>query len=101
VSTAGPGQPSIPAPARPAGTGPSGWHRPGSDLARLAADIGSGQSDAVITTDLARISRTPADTAAFTAHCASHGAHVETIDDAPGQDPRAAALRAGLTSNSD
>jgi len=85
-----------PEPAIYTDTGPSGWQRPGSALARQAAGISSGQRDAVITADLDRISRTPAGRAAFTAHCASHRAPIETAD-APGRDPRAAAIRAALT----
>lgn len=85
-----------PEPAIYTDTGPSGWQRPGSTLGRLAADIGSGRGDAVITADLDRISRTPAGRAAFTAHCASHRAPIETAD-APGRDPRAAAIGDALT----
>lgn len=48
----------------------------------------------MITADLYRISRTPADTAGFAEHCASHDVTIETIDDADGPDPRAAAISA-------
>ena len=75
-------------------TGPSGWQRPGSDLARLAANIGRGQCDAVITADQYLITRTPADTAGFAEHCASHDVAIETIDDVDGPEPRAAAISA-------
>ncbi len=61
-----------PEPAVYTDIGPSGWQRPGSDLARLAADIGRGQRDAVITAGLYRISRSAAGTAGFAEHCASH-----------------------------
>ena len=83
-----------PEPAAYTDTGPSGWQRPGSDLTRLAADISRGQRDAVITADLYRISRTPADTAGFAEHCASHDVALETIHDADGPDPRTAAISA-------
>ena len=83
-----------PEPAVYTDTGPCGWQQPGSDLTRLAADISRGQRDAVITADLYRISRTLADTAGFAEHCASHDVTIETIDDADGPDPGAAAIRA-------
>jgi DNA invertase Pin-like site-specific DNA recombinase len=41
-------------------TGTPGWDRPSSALATLASHIRAGRHDAVITLDLARISRTPA-----------------------------------------
>jgi DNA invertase Pin-like site-specific DNA recombinase len=81
-----------PEPAVYTDIGPSGWQRPSSDLTRLTADISGGQRDAVITADLYRISRTPADTAGFAEHCVSHDVTIEPIDDADGPDPRAAAI---------
>ena len=79
---------------RPAAGYRSDGQRPGSALTRLTADISRGQRDALITADLYRISRTPADTAGFAEHCASHDVTIETIDDADGPDPRAAAISA-------
>lgn len=71
-----------------------------ADLDRLAAEISTGQRDAVITLPTWPASAAPRpDAAAFAAHCASHGATIKTIDTAHSQDPRAAAVRAALTSD--
>jgi hypothetical protein len=90
-----------PEPAIYAGTGRSGWQRPGSDLHRLAADIRSGQRDAVIVAEPYRISRATTDVAAFAQLCAGHGAAIETIHDGRIEDAEAIAIHASLTDYGD
>ncbi len=77
-----------PEPAVYTDTGSCGWQRPGSDLARLAANIGRGQRDAVITADLYRVSRTPTGAAGFAEHCASHDVALRTVYDTHGRTAR-------------
>jgi DNA invertase Pin-like site-specific DNA recombinase len=61
-------------------TGRAGWNRPGS---ALATHIRDGQHDAVITFDVARISRSLSEAAAFTSLCASHGGTLHTLNHGP------------------
>jgi DNA invertase Pin-like site-specific DNA recombinase len=63
--------------------GTPGWHRPGPHLASLAAAISAGRHDAVITYDLARISRDAAGVADFHALCTSHGTTLHTLTNGP------------------
>jgi DNA invertase Pin-like site-specific DNA recombinase len=72
-----------PAPTVYTDTGTPGWDRHGSALATLAGHIRAGQHDAVITADLARISRTPGDLAAFHALCHEHGVTWHTLTGGP------------------
>ena len=85
-----------PAPALYTDTGPTGCNRPGSALAALTDDIRAGRRDAVITANLARISRTTSDVTTFAALCASHGVTLHTLTDGP-TDRAAAALIAGTS----
>lgn len=78
-------------------TGVPGWNRPGSALARLTDAITTGQHDAVITQDAARISRTPAHFTAFAALCAAHGTALELVYTGP-VDPQAIIYHTGITS---
>jgi DNA invertase Pin-like site-specific DNA recombinase len=64
-------------------TGTPRWDRPGSALATLTRHIRAGQHDAVITVDLARISRTSGELAAFTSLCASHNTTLHTLTHGP------------------
>jgi len=50
---------------------------------RAAGAIANGQHDAVITHDLARISRRTADIVAFARHCAGHGTAFELVRNVP------------------
>jgi DNA invertase Pin-like site-specific DNA recombinase len=61
-----------PSPAIYTDTGP-GWNRPGSGLAALTDDIQAGRCDAVLVRAVSAISREPANVAAFSDLCASHG----------------------------
>jgi DNA invertase Pin-like site-specific DNA recombinase len=72
-----------PAPTVYTDTGTTGPDRPGSALATLASHIRAGHHDAVITADLARISRTPSQAAAFAGLCASHVVTLHTLDHGP------------------
>ena len=61
----------------------TGWHRTGPALATLAGHIQAGHHDAVITCDLARISRDVAGVAAFHDLCTSHATTLHTVTDGP------------------
>jgi DNA invertase Pin-like site-specific DNA recombinase len=85
-----------PEPAVYADIGTTGYNPPGSALATLTDDIQAGRRDAVITADLARISRTTSHLGGFTALCASHGVTLHTLGQGP-IDPATAALIAGIS----
>jgi DNA invertase Pin-like site-specific DNA recombinase len=72
-----------PAPVVCTDVGTPGWNRPGPGLASLAVAIRAGRHDAVITCDLAWISRDPAGLAAFHALCSSHATTLHTVTDGP------------------
>jgi DNA invertase Pin-like site-specific DNA recombinase len=61
----------------------TGTGTPGSALTALTSSIGAGQHDAVIIFDVARISRTPSEAAAFASLCASHDTTLHTLTHGP------------------
>lgn len=83
-----------PRPAVYVETGLPGWHRSGSVLGRLVGYLASGRHDAIIVSDLSRISRDPADVLAFTVHCDRYGVTLAAVEEGRVDESRIAALYA-------
>jgi DNA invertase Pin-like site-specific DNA recombinase len=75
-------------------TGLPGWPRAGSVLARLAGYLASGRYDAIMVTNLSRISRDPAEVLAFAVHCGRCGGTLEAVEEGRVDETRIAALYA-------
>jgi DNA invertase Pin-like site-specific DNA recombinase len=88
------GQLGWPAPKVCTETGLPGWPRPGSVLARLAGYLASGRHDAIIVTNLSRISRDPAEVLAFVVQCDRCGSMLESVEEGRVDEARIAVLYA-------